>query len=250
MVDLVKSVFSGDSGTADASVAISRETNQQIAASTQQQIAALERSKLIGGGGLFSAFDEFGRITVTPTQKRLSLVGNLSKTLSDTAGRFKSLGDKVRPGFSEFRKAGLENLRGQRRRVVGDLRQNLARRRIAGSSFASDAVSRAEAEFQQREDEFTSQTFLQEIDTQAKLIQTETEFARASIETALAELNLETEVALQLTGLSNAGVAQLGSAQTSALSALSRNSAAALFGSAESSAGFQRELLGFGLSFI
>jgi len=249
MAFLINKFFGGGNGTAGAAVAESAAGRQEVSANVDKQIAALQRSKLIGGGSLFSAFDKFGRITVSPNAARTSLVGGLSKSLSATAGRFRTLGEKVRPGFSEFRKAGLQNLRGQRRRVVGDLRENLARRRVAGSSFASDAISRAEAEFQQREDEFTSQTFLQEIDTQAKLIQTESEFARAAIETTLAELNLETEVALQLTGLANSGLSQLGAAQTSALSSLSQTSARALFESAESKVGFQREVLGAGLGF-
>ena len=211
------------------------------------------------------------------------------------------------------------NLSDIRRRTTGDLRENLARRRIAGSSFAADAVSRTQREFErqgleidaeearqrlgfgERRAEFQAEQALQrlqsgergaefeaqqaldvltsmergtefkaqqqreslaagerkadfetrqrtaealfdfqtgiqnrndllrEVDVRAQLIEREATFARASIETLINELNLETQVALQLTGIANAGIAGLTASTNSALAALAGTQAGIQF---------------------
>lgn len=105
------------------------------------------------GPGLQGALDQF---------RSLSEAG---------AGQLGRLQEMLRPGFSAFRQAGLDAINTNRTRTVGDLRNDLARRRVLGSSFANDTISRAEADFAQQQAQFEAQTFLQEIDATVSLIQ-------------------------------------------------------------------------------
>ncbi len=247
MPKVVKSFLGGDDGSAKAAERTSAAaiaSNERINAENRE---FLRQSQLISGGGILTNRLDNGGLGVSVGSDRLRAVNKLSRQLGRRGRDFRRLGRLVRPGFSEFRETGLNNLRDQRRRVVGNLRDNLARRRLAGSSFASDAVSRAEAEFQKREDEFTAQTFLQEIDARQQLLTRETELLAQSTQTLIDELNLEAETALQLSGIANSGISQLAAAQTAANSSISSNLSALQQRSGENATSIQTSLLSFGL---
>lgn len=263
MGGLVDAVFGGGDDASDAVVSSNAQTNAQIAQNLDKTIKFLQGSKLISGGGI-NSFNRGGRLVVQPTGRRTQLTNRLSSDFNRTARSLRGLRSQVRPGFGNLSRAVNDvfsarkaDLADSRRRVVGDVRDNLARRRLAGSSFASDAVVRAEREFERQENELASeealiqaQTFLQELDTQAELIERESEFSRGAIETLITELNLETEIALQLTGLANNGISSLASAQTSALTSLGQSNANAILENQSQASSLQTGLLGFGLSFI
>jgi len=68
-----------------------------------------------------------------------------------------------------------------------------------------------------------------ELDVRAQLIERESNFSRASIETLLNELNIETQIALELTGIANNGIAGLTASTNSALAALAQTQAGIQF---------------------
>jgi hypothetical protein len=143
-----------------------------------------------------------------------SEIGGLRSALSQRAQEFaglrKGLNRDIAPLIGSLRETGVEAIRGRRRRAVGDLRENLARRRVAGSSFAQDALARAEAEFAKEEAEFGSQAGIQELQLRDQLLAREMELVGAeteanvqSFQTVLNQLNLESGLAAQIsTGLS------------------------------------------------
>lgn len=140
------------------------------------------------------------KLKITSSPERQALIDASSNFLAEGAAEATSLRELVRPGFSAFRKAGLEQIGTRARQSIGNLKENLARRRVAGSSFAGDAVQRAEREFAQEESQFAAATTLQEIDVFNQLTQQITNQQVASVERKIQELNLQLDVGLQLAG--------------------------------------------------
>lgn len=171
--------------------------------------------KLFGGGGNVSnkvaninaggLRSRGGRITSSPLRE--GLVGQVAATFPEQARLLGGLRESVRPGFSALRESRLSGLDSDRRRVVGNLRDNLARRRVLGSSFASDAVTRSELDFSREADRVRAESFLQELDMTQQLVEQEFTARRGEFQTRLDELNLQAEIGTQL---ASGATAQLG----------------------------------------
>lgn len=122
------------------------------------------------------------------TTATLERLGLLSKQRGD---KLAGLLPKVQAGFSDFRRVGVAGLENARSRAVGDLRENLARRRVQGSSFANDAIARAEAEFGQTRAEFEAQTMLRELAETERLITERTRELQGAAARELDQSNFE-----------------------------------------------------------
>lgn len=174
-------------------------------------------SKLFGGGG--SSTPSFtpasinagglsgrgGKITSSP--ERQGLVNSLASTFGPQAEIFKGLREGVTPGMSALRDARLAEVESARSRAVGNLRDNLQRRRVLGSSFGQDAVLRGEAEFAKEAERVQAESFLQEMELTSQFTQQEFEARRGEFQTYLDDLNLQAEVGTQL---ASGATAQLG----------------------------------------
>lgn len=136
--------------------------------------------------------------SITPTAERLKMVDDLAATFRPQADEYAGLREKVAPGFSAFRDARLAEVEGARTRAVGNLRDNLARRRVLGSSFGNDALVRAESEFAKEKERVQAESFLSELDATNQLIGQEFEARRGEFQTHLDELNLEASIATSL----------------------------------------------------
>ena len=135
-------------------------------------------------------------------------------TGAEQAGQ--ALGDlrsQVTPGFGRLTEAGSAAIQSQRRRAVSNLRENLGRRRVLGSSFGADALSRAEAEFGQQEAQFRAQAGLQELEASRVLAQQQFETSIKGAETIINQANFETGLAAQLSNNLNSTMAGLAKAE-------------------------------------
>lgn len=83
--------------------------------------------------------------------------------LSGLRGELSALRGEIRPGMSRLTESRLAGLEADRSRTVGNLREELARRRVAGSSFAAREISAVESEFARQEDLIRAESFLQEL---------------------------------------------------------------------------------------
>lgn len=174
-------------------------------------------------GGLTTGFDPAtGRITLTPSAERLGYVRGVSEGFNAEADLFGGLRSRVAPGVSDLRRARLEEIENARVQAIGNLRENLSRRRVLGSSFGQDAATRAEAEFAGARERVSAESFLQELEMSNQLIQQEFASRRASFQTGLDELNLQADLAAKLSG---AATQQLG-ANARALAELNAKEAA------------------------
>jgi hypothetical protein len=153
----------------------------------------------INAGGLSSTFDG-GRYNFSVSPERAAAVGGVASTFGSQAGEIAGLRPKVAPGFSDLRAARLGEIENARTAAVGNLRDNLARRRVLGSSFGADAVARTEAEFADKKSRAAAETFLQEMEATTNLINQEFTARRGAFQTGLDELNLEANLAAGLAG--------------------------------------------------
>lgn len=151
----------------------------------------------INAGGLSTGFSG-GNITVTPSAERLGLVRGISDSFGEKAGLLGLLRKSVAPGMSDLRTSRLGEIENARTSAIGNLRENLARRRVLGSSFGQDAITRAESEFAGQRDRVAAESFLQELELSNQLIDQEFTAARQVFQTSLDELNLEADVAVKL----------------------------------------------------
>lgn len=216
--------------------------------------SALSQSQLgqlrggIRAGGLSSMLvDENRSVQVTASPERQRLIKQLSKVFRGQARELGKLRKQVTPGFgrlSEVRREGLDNtlaalaegrdrsianIRATQQQALGDLRSQLGKRRIQGSSFAAgqeaaladrfgraqadveaeNAIVAAEAEAQLSEKE--SQAFLQELGLNVGLLNQQRAAKAQAFQVGLDELNLQANMAMGILTSSNAGVAQLSS---------------------------------------
>lgn len=155
--------------------------------------------------------------SLSRTPAREAAVGNLVQGFDAQASALRGLRGSVAPGAGRLSQglqastqARIAALRGEGRRTVGNIRENLARRRLAGSSFQASEVAAAEAEFAMREDQVRAdsavaeaQGFLQEIDMTRSLINEEFGASISGLSTILQDLNFDTATVTQLAGLAS-----------------------------------------------
>lgn len=148
-------------------------------------------------GGLTSKFNN-GVLSIKSNAGRKGLVGRIASTFPEQAAFLADLRSKVAPGFSDLRAARLGQIENARVSAVGDLKENLQRRRVLGSSFAGDAVNRAELTFGQEKDKVAAETFMHELALTHELIGEEYDVRRKQFETRLGELNLQADLGTKL----------------------------------------------------
>lgn len=176
----------------------------------------------ISGGG-FSSSIANNTLNLTADPSRQAAVAGIQNVLNTGADQLSGMREQVTPGFGALTDARVGALTDARQRAIGTLRENLGRRRVLGSSFGADALSRAESQFGREEAEMRAQSFLQELDMSTQLIERETALRTTSASAALDELNLQASVATQLAS----GATAMFQANASVLAQLAARRAAA-----------------------
>lgn len=160
----------------------------------------------ISAGGLRSTF-RGNTSSVSASPERSALVGRIASTFPGQAALLQQLRMSVTPGMSAMRSARLAQLEADRQASTGDLRDNLARRRILGSSFAQDALTRSDLAYDQQKDAIVADSYLQELQMNQQLTNAEFTARRDEFQTQLDELNLEADMATQI---ASSATSQLG----------------------------------------
>lgn len=155
------------------------------------------------GGGLSAAAGNDGNINVTASPERLGLVRDVADTYGQLSDELGGIRARVAPGVSDLRAVRMAEIENARTSAIGNLRDNLARRRILGSSFGQDALVRAENEFGLAKDKVAAETFMQELGLTTDLMREQFSAKRSQFQTGLDELNLEAQIATKLSGDAN-----------------------------------------------
>jgi len=130
--------------------------------------------------------------------RRDSLSEGISRAFGEQAGLIGDLRQQVRPGFGRLTETRLRGVRDAGRRTIGDLRENLARRRVLGSSFAGDAIARQELAIADQADAIRADAFLKELQLSNDLIDSEFGLRRGELETLLNEQTFRDKISVQL----------------------------------------------------
>jgi hypothetical protein len=160
-------------------------------------------------GGLKGKFNrQNNTYSVASSNERNNLVGGIASNFGEQAGIVRGMRDKIAPGVSDLRTSRLRQIEDAKTAAIGNLRENLQRRRVLGSSFAADAISRSEATFAREKERVEAESFLQELELTQQNIQQEFELKRAEFQTKLGEFNLQAEIATKLTGMASEQLSQ------------------------------------------
>jgi len=168
------------------------------------------------GGGLTGA--RVGdRFQVSGSPQRDNLIAGITATLNDQARNFASLREDFGQGTSALRQSLLERVDNNQRRTISDLKDSLARRKVAGSSFASDAIARAQNEFNQERTRIGEQVGLIELQAQSQLISQQFQSTMNAYNAGLQELNMQGDAAIKLATQGQAALTGLAQVQSELL---------------------------------
>jgi hypothetical protein len=178
----------------------------------------------INAGGLTSSGTS--TINVSSSAERKNLFKSLSDTFANQAGEIGALKPLLSPGFGALTEARVNTIQDRSRSAISDLSANLASRRIKGSSFGQDALSRAKAEFAKQEADARAVSFLEELDATVNLINQESSAAANSYQVLIDNMNIEASTATQLATQATAVQASIAqyNAQAAAQEAQSKGS--------------------------
>lgn len=139
--------------------------------------------RLSGSGSLLDISTNLQRLGSVP-QQEFDL--RFPRILTD----LDALRGTITPGFSKLREARLAAVEGARQRDIGTLRGELARRRLQGSSFALDTETRAEREFAEAKAGQEALSFLEELDANRVILESELNVVGTGLQRELNELAL------------------------------------------------------------
>lgn len=125
--------------------------------------------------------------------------------LQGVQSKIQGLQGEVRPGFGRLTESGVQAIRQRAAEASGNLRANLARRGLAGASFANDLQTRLDAEYSQIENQFRAQAFQEELAASTALIDQEFNTVNAMLQQDFGELGLASGF---LSGVKQAAVTQ------------------------------------------
>lgn len=154
-----------------------------------------------------------GAYSIMPSANMQSQVGQLQRTFGQAATAFGNLGKTVAPGFSLFRQAGLQDIANQQQSTMSTLQNNLAQRRVLGSSFAQNSLSQTAADFEKQRTDFIAQTYLQELQASNQLTQEQFQAAASKWQVGIQQMNLEAGIAADLTGKAMQSMTSIAEAQ-------------------------------------
>lgn len=165
--------------------------------------AAAPPPMLFKAGGLSSSINDEGQLTIGSSKARKALLERIKQSYGDQAGvirgelapRFEtaynnglasvdSLISQVSPGVGRLTDARMQGLDNARERTISNLSENLARRRISGSSFGQNSLVSAENEFAQQEAELRAESFLEELEITNQLEQQKLQIGTSAAEQA------------------------------------------------------------------
>ena len=165
------------------------------------------------------------RVQSSPSGTSLTPLGSAPQNAFSTRfprilGDIDSAREQVAPGISALRTASFGRFNANADRAIGNLRENLRRRRVQGSSFGQSALTQAELERGIGEAEVEAAVTRQEIEQTAALLNQEAATIGDALNRELQELGIAADIGLrssQLMSSTLATAAQLEAQERSAL---------------------------------
>lgn len=119
--------------------------------------------------------------------------------MPDILNSYDKLRDSVAPGFGGVTDARVGAARDAGQANISTLRSDLERRKVLGSSFAADTLSRATLEMGKNIGEAKAQSFMEELDANSKLLDAQYKDLMQAVSVQLQELQVSAGVSTGLT---------------------------------------------------
>ena len=149
--------------------------------------------------GLTGQFDKgANQFNLSRTAEGAKTIADLRQAFTGRAAEFRGLRGDVKPGFGELTRTRVEAIRNAGQRTVGNIREELAKRRVAGSTSASREIASTEAEFGRLEEQTRAESFLQELGLTSELIKEEFASTISGFQAILQQMNFETALSANL----------------------------------------------------
>lgn len=176
-------------------------------AGARTNLAKLQGNSRYGAGGLtVKSWKQGRRVAARSDPKRQRVINELSDTymrgfdnlgnvlgsLDDLRDLSQQIGEQWAPGASALRESQLTQLGNLFGRRQSDLREDFARRRVAGS-LAQDSFNRAALEQQQAQEDVIAKTYLMELDAQQKNIEQQRAIAAQKTATINAQVGMKAQ---------------------------------------------------------
>lgn len=151
-----------------------------------------------GFTGTFTGDKKNRTFNLTRTSETSGLLTDLRSRLGDTTSALRDLRSQVAPGFGDLTQARVKAIRDAGARTVGNLRQELGKRRVAGSSFAEREISATEATFAREEERARAEAKVQEIALTDQLIAQEFDVGFQVLTALINQGNFEASLAADI----------------------------------------------------
>lgn len=139
---------------------------------------------------LHSGFTSDGTLSTGLSRLQTPELARRIALRSDNLDRIGGLIDEVKPGFGRLTEAAVQSVENARNRSIGNLRQQLAQRRVSGASFALDTEARVEQDFANQDKQARSEAILGEVALTSELIQQRANELGREVQEELAELQI------------------------------------------------------------
>jgi hypothetical protein len=141
----------------------------------------------------------FGK--VTRSGETQGFMDRLLAGLGADESSYQELLSQIRPGFGRLSEATQEQIRNQYAKRFGDLREQLGRRRVLGSSFSNAELDRMKLEEDQQTRLAMSQAMIEELKMTSDVLKSQTDSRNQTIQTAFSQLQFEGNLGINLTNM-------------------------------------------------
>lgn len=171
-------------------------------------VLSREYTRLQDGGGFRPAsytgpghninIDANGAINMGRTAESQGFMDKLLAGLGTDENAFTELLSQIRPGFGRLSAERGREVDQARERGVSNLRDQLAKRRVLGASFANDQIGSLERQYMMDKDKVLAEAWQQEMEATTQALTARSAARNQTISTALNEIQFETGVGAQL----------------------------------------------------
>lgn len=168
---------------------------------------AAERARLDGQGfmptslsgpGYGIKIDGSGNIAMDRTSETQGFMDAIRRGLGTDEKAYGKLLSQITPGFGRLTRSVSDRWDNARDRAVSNLRDQLARRRVAGSSFANDQIGSMERQYLMDKDAELNEALVQELKMTQEVIGARTTSRNATIAQAFDQIQFEGNLGGQL----------------------------------------------------
>jgi len=168
----------------------------------------------LSGTGLAGSIDKSGNVLLGRSAETGGWMDRLRLGLSSDEQAYGDLLGRIRPGFGALSDSAVQTLENAKMKAVGNLRSQLAQRRVLGASFANDQEASVRNQYDQDIQRAKAEAMVQELTMTQAVIQDRSTARLNTINQGLSQINYETGVGATLMANTQNNMMKLSDAQT------------------------------------